>query len=47
MRKTLLTNAKRLAEGLKNEGITLVSGGTDNHLLLVRPTRVRFNWKSS
>jgi glycine hydroxymethyltransferase len=30
-----LDNAKRLAEGLKKEGFTLVSGGTDNHLLLV------------
>lgn len=28
-------NAKRLAEGLEKEGLKLVSGGTDNHLLLV------------
>lgn len=31
----IIANAKRLAEGLQKEGITLVSGGTDNHLLLV------------
>ncbi|MBM7648356.1 glycine hydroxymethyltransferase [Bacillus ectoiniformans] len=28
-------NAKRLGEGLTKEGIQLVSGGTDNHLLLI------------
>lgn len=33
--QNILDNAKRLAEGLKKEGFTLVSGGTDNHLLLV------------
>lgn len=31
----IIKNAQRLAEGLQKEGITLVSGGTDNHLLLV------------
>lgn len=31
----IITNAKRLAEGLQKEGLALVSGGTDNHLLLV------------
>ena len=31
----IIANAKRLAEGLQKEGLTLVSGGTDNHLLLV------------
>ncbi|MEH7491605.1 serine hydroxymethyltransferase [Neobacillus niacini] len=31
----IIANAKRLAEGLQNEGIRLVSGGTDNHLLLL------------
>ncbi|MDQ0200871.1 serine hydroxymethyltransferase [Neobacillus ginsengisoli] len=31
----IVSNAKRLAEALQNEGINLVSGGTDNHLLLV------------
>ncbi|MGJ7920740.1 serine hydroxymethyltransferase [Neobacillus sp. LXY-4] len=33
--KNIVANAARLAEGLKKEGIELVSGGTDNHLLLV------------
>jgi glycine hydroxymethyltransferase len=31
----IIANAKRLAEGLQNEGVKLVSGGTDNHLLLL------------
>ena len=31
----IVDNAKRLAEKLKEEGLTLVSGGTDNHLILV------------
>ena len=29
------TNAKRLAQSLRDEGFRLVSGGTDNHLMLV------------
>jgi glycine hydroxymethyltransferase len=33
--QNIVNNAKRLAEALKNEGFTLVSGGTDNHLLLI------------
>ncbi|WP_163099534.1 serine hydroxymethyltransferase [Peribacillus alkalitolerans] len=31
----IIDNSKRLAEGLVSEGFNLVSGGTDNHLLLV------------
>jgi glycine hydroxymethyltransferase len=31
----IIANAQRLAEGLQKEGIKLVSGGTDNHLLLL------------
>ncbi|MDZ5471804.1 serine hydroxymethyltransferase [Bacillus sp. 31A1R] len=31
----IIENAKYLAEGLQKEGLSLVSGGTDNHLLLV------------
>lgn len=31
----IIQNAKRLGEALQAEGLTLVSGGTDNHLLLV------------
>jgi glycine hydroxymethyltransferase len=33
--KNIIANAARLAEGLQKEGVALVSGGTDNHLLLV------------
>ncbi|WP_312096483.1 serine hydroxymethyltransferase [Niallia sp.] len=33
--ENIIANAKRLASGLQNEGLSLVSGGTDNHLLLV------------
>jgi glycine hydroxymethyltransferase len=33
--KNIVANAARLANGLQKEGIDLVSGGTDNHLLLV------------
>ncbi|EZH66232.1 serine hydroxymethyltransferase [Bacillaceae bacterium JMAK1] len=31
----IISNAKRLGESLQKEGISLVSGGTDNHLLLL------------
>lgn len=31
----IIDNAKRLGEGLVKEGIDLVSGGSDNHLLLI------------
>ncbi len=33
--KTILANAKALAEGLMKRGMGLVSGGTDNHLMLL------------
>ncbi|MEH7383890.1 serine hydroxymethyltransferase [Bacillus sp. JJ1521] len=33
--KNIVSNAARLAESLQKEGLDLVSGGTDNHLLLV------------
>lgn len=33
--KQIIDNAKRLGEALEAEGIDLVSGGTDNHLLLL------------
>ena len=35
----VVTNAKALSEGLMTEGVTLVSGGTDNHLALIDLTR--------
>lgn len=33
--KQILDNSKAMAEGLKRNGFRLVSGGTDNHLMLV------------
>lgn len=33
--RQVVANAKRLAEGLRDRGVRIVSGGTDNHLLLV------------
>ncbi|HLU22878.1 MAG TPA: serine hydroxymethyltransferase, partial [Bacillaceae bacterium] len=33
--QNIIDNAKRLGEGLKKEGLDLVSDGTDNHLLLL------------
>src|SRR5207248_7712929 len=33
--RQIVTNAKRLASGLEAAGLRLVSGGTDNHLMLV------------
>ncbi len=33
--RSIVDNAAALAEGLKNRGVSLVSGGTDNHLMLI------------
>ena len=33
--KNIVANAKALCEGLQSRGIDIVSGGTDNHLMLV------------
>jgi glycine hydroxymethyltransferase len=33
--RQIVANARRLADGLKSAGFRLVSGGTDNHLMLV------------
>ena len=33
--KGIIDNAQALAKGLMNRGINIVSGGTDNHLMLV------------
>ena len=40
--KSVAANAKALAESLKSKGLDIVSGGTDNHLMLVdlRPKRL-------
>ncbi|GHT65157.1 serine hydroxymethyltransferase [Endomicrobiia bacterium] len=41
--KQVLTNAKKLAEVLENNGLKIVSGGTDSHVFLVdlRPLNVK------
>ena len=33
--RLVVENAKALCEGLKKRGVDIVSGGTDNHLMLV------------
>jgi glycine hydroxymethyltransferase len=38
--KNVVTNAAGLADSLNDHGVDLVSGGTDNHLLLVNLTRL-------
>jgi glycine hydroxymethyltransferase len=40
--RAIVANARALAEELRGQGLDLVTGGTDNHLLLVdlRPKRV-------
>ena len=39
--KRIIKNTKALADGLVNEGFRLVSGGTDNHLMLVDLTGMK------
>ena len=43
--RNVVANARALAETLKSSGFAIVSGGTDNHLLLVdlRPKRLKGN----
>lgn len=43
--KQIVANAKRLAEGMAKGGFRIVSGGTDNHLMLVDVTVKGFNGK--
>ncbi|WP_252312595.1 serine hydroxymethyltransferase [Sinobaca sp. H24] len=43
--KQIIVNAVRLGESLVNEGIDLVSGGTDNHLLLLDLRRIGITGK--
>ncbi|MGA4721831.1 serine hydroxymethyltransferase [Fictibacillus nanhaiensis] len=43
--KQIVKNAKRLAESLKKEGITLVSEGTDNHLILINVSELALTGK--
>lgn len=41
--KQVLANAKALAKGLMDRGVKIVSGGTDNHLMLVDLTGEKVN----
>ncbi len=43
--KNIKSNAQSLAKGLMNRGIQLVSGGTDNHLMLVDLTNTEITGK--
>ena len=42
--KQIKKNAPVLAETLNSEGLQIVSGGTDNHLLLVNVKSLGLNW---
>ncbi len=44
--KSVKANAKALAEGLVNKGFKLVSGGTDNHLMLVDLSKTEVSGKN-
>ena len=41
----VLNNANAMAERLQERGLSLVSGGTDNHLMLIDLSDVRRLWK--
>ncbi len=45
--KQVITNAKVLGEKLQAEGIEIVSGGTDNHLILVKTDSVNLSGKQA
>ena len=45
--KQIVKNAKALAEGLMEHGLDLVSGGTDNHLVLVDLTKKNMTGKEA
>ena len=45
--RQVIENAHTLGEALKNEGAVLVSGGTDNHIVLLDVRTWEPNWKSS
>ena len=45
--RALLDNAQVLAEELKRQGMRLVSGGTDNHLMLVDLSKAGFSGKKA
>jgi glycine hydroxymethyltransferase len=45
--KQVIKNAKRLAEGLMKKGFDVISGGTDNHLMLVDLTNKGISGKKA
>ena len=45
--KQIVLNAKTLAQSLLNEGLELVTGGTDNHLLIVDLTKTGVSGKEA
>jgi glycine hydroxymethyltransferase len=45
--KQVITNCKELAKKLMEEGIELVSGGTDNHLILLKTDSVNLSGKDA
>src|SRR5699024_6544044 len=45
--KQIIANTQALGEGLANGGIRLVSGGSDNHLLLLDIAKLRIKGKVS
>lgn len=45
--KNVVDNAKHLAASLKKEGVELVSGGTDNHLLLLNVRSLNLTGKTA
>ena len=45
--KQIVKNAKALAQSLKNQGLNLISGGTDNHLILIDLTETGITGKQA
>ena len=46
--KQILSNSKQLAEDLKKEGFKLVTGGTDNHLIMIdMPSSFKINGREA
>lgn len=45
--KQIVKNAKTLAEELINNGLTLITGGTDNHLILVDVSKIGLTGKKA
>ena len=45
--KQIVKNAKALAESLTNQGLNLITGGTDNHLILIDLTNLNLTGKQA